>query len=305
MPNERYAVIDIGSNSVKLLIAERHADGRFEPVIDTSRTTRLGEGIQARRLGEEAMRRTLDALAEYRSLCKEYGAAQIAAVGTSALRDAANQDEFISRAAELGIVVEAISGQEEARLSFAAVRKDERWRTAENLLVVDIGGGSTEVIVNAGNAVGERVSLPLGAVRLTEACLHSDPPTVQEMADASHKAGEALKGLRLPPVNYTAVGVGGTFTNMAAVRFGLSGPDRAQVHGATLTLADVQAEAELFGGKTVEERKQIPGLDPSRADIILGGAIVLGKVLQAARLEEISVSSRGLRWGLMYDRFGG
>jgi exopolyphosphatase / guanosine-5'-triphosphate,3'-diphosphate pyrophosphatase len=304
MASDRYAAIDIGSNTAKMLIAQRDASGMFTPIEDTSRPTRLGKDIHARRLGEASIRRTLDALAEFKELCRQHGVISVAAVGTSALRDAANRGEFISRAAELGIYVEAIPGEEEARLSFTAVRRDDRWRSLQGLLVVDIGGGSTEVIVSTGYSIDHRVSMPLGAVRLTEAALHSDPPTVSQMADANRKAQEALEGLNLRPANYRAVGVGGTFTNMAGMRLELPNRDPEQVHGSVLTFADVEGQIESLAGKTVEERKSIVGLDPSRADIILGGAIILSQILHKAGINAISVSSRGLRWGLMYDRFG-
>jgi exopolyphosphatase / guanosine-5'-triphosphate,3'-diphosphate pyrophosphatase len=124
------------------------------------------------------------------------------------------------------------------------------------------------------------------------------------MADANRKAQEALEGLNLRPANYRAVGVGGTFTNMAGMRLELPNRDPEQVHGSVLTFTDVEGQIESLAGKTVEERKSIVGLDPSRADIILGGAIILSQILHKAGMNAISVSSRGLRWGLMYDRFG-
>jgi exopolyphosphatase / guanosine-5'-triphosphate,3'-diphosphate pyrophosphatase len=304
MTTERFAAIDIGSNTVKLIIADREADGGFTAVLETSRAVRLGKDIHARRLGEPAIERTLAALEEFRELCCEHGVSRIAAVGTSALRDAANQEEFVERAAEVGVMVEAIPGEEEARLSFTAVRGDARWRDAEGLLVVDIGGGSTEVIVASCRDIDHRVSMPLGAVRLTEAALHSDPPTVQELDDANRKAMEALEGLQIRPANYTAVGVGGTFTNLAGIRLELPVRVPELIHGSTLTYSDVEGQIEMLAAKTVEERKGIVGLDPSRADVILGGAVILYQVLRKAGVEAISVSSRGLRWGLLYDRFG-
>lgn len=302
----RFASIDIGTNTVKLTLVERDGEGRFVPLVDTSRTTRLGEGLLANRLRETAIRRTLDTLREYLTLCQAHGVERIAAVGTAALRNAANRDEFLKRARELGAEVEVISGEEEARLSFLAVRRDPHWRNAERLLVVDIGGGSTEIIVSdsRGRGVGERVSLPLGAVRLTEMALHSDPPTIRQMETANRAAQAALQDLHLPATNYAAVGVGGTFVNMAAVHLRLAEHDPERLHGTLLTLADVEAQVALYAERTVEERKRIVGLDPSRADIILGGAIVLCQALCTMRLEAIAVSCRGLRWGVLYDRFG-
>jgi len=302
----RLAAIDIGTNTVKLTLVEQDGEGRFVPLIDTSRTTRLGEGMRGRLLRETAMRRTLEALRDYLSFCQEYRVERIAAVGTAALREAMNRDEFLARAQELGVEVEVISGEEEARLSFLAVRRDPYWRRAERLLVVDIGGGSTEIIVSdsQGQAVGERVSLPLGGVRLTEMALHSDPPSIQQMATANRAAEAALQGLRLPAANYTAVGVGGTFVNMAAVHLRQAEHDPERLHGTVLALADVENQVSLYAAHTIEERKQIVGLDPARADIILGGAIILCQILCRIGLEAIAVSCHGLRWGVLYDRFG-
>src|SRR5579872_211377 len=185
MSNPRFASIDVGSNTVKLLIVEADGEGGFRPLLETVRTARLGEGMHARRLREVAIRRTLEALEEFASLCREYGVVQIAAVGTSALRDAANQEEFIKRARRVGVEVAAIPGEEEARLSFTAVRRDAFWRHAERLLVVDIGGGSTEIILGDRMGMRQHSSLLLGAVRLTEAVLHSDPPTIQQISEAN------------------------------------------------------------------------------------------------------------------------
>lgn len=302
----RFASIDVGSNTVKLTLVERDLDGAFTPLLDMSHTTRLGEGIHARRLREAAIRRTLDVLRDYVQICREYGAQAIAAVGTSALRDAVNREDFLIRAREVGVEVEVISGEEEARLSYLAVRCDPRWRVAERLLVTDIGGGSTEIVM--GNRLQasptHRVSLALGGVRLTEAALHSDPPTVQQIAEAVRLAQAALQGINIPSVKYTAVGVGGTFVNLAAVHLSLAEHDPQRLHGTVLTVADVEAQVALFAARTVEERKKIVGLDPARADIILGGAIILSQMLAWSELESIAVSCHGLRWGVLYDKFG-
>ncbi len=301
---ERYASIDIGSNTIKLLIAERDSLGAFRPVLEAAAPTRLGEGIHAKRLRETAIRRTLDALGVFSTHCKEHQATRMAAVGTSALRDAANRDEFISRAAAQGVDIEAISGDEEARLSFSAVSRDVLWKDAGPLLVIDIGGGSTEVIQGQDGHVERRISLPLGAVRLTEACLHSDPPTVREVDEACGRAREALEGAVVPPANYTAVGVGGTLANMAAVHISTPTPRTADLHGDILSMDAIDRQIELYAERTIEERKQIVGLNPTRADVILAGAIILREALNRLGRDSIAVSTRGLRWGLLYDRFG-
>lgn len=304
----RYAAIDIGSNTMKLLIAEAEGPGAFGRVYETSRPARLGRGIAERRLRESIMDSALETLAEFAALCRANRIDRIdhiAAVGTSALRDAENRDEFVGRAHSLGIPVEVISGEEEARLSFLAVRRDLHWRSAERLLVIDIGGGSTEVIFGGRTAIQSRISLALGAVRLTEAVLHSDPPTITEMADAARLAATGVEGLRAAGENYTVVGVGGTLTNMARVALGLSvGEDNIdRVHGARLEQFEVERQVERYAAVGLEQRKRILGLDPARADVILGGALILRQVMQRAAVDSVAVSTRGLRWGLLYDRF--
>src|SRR5258706_2503550 len=219
MTESRFASIDVGSNSVKLLIAERRENRIFFPVSETVYITRLGEGFHAHRLGEPAIRRTLDAIREFARICAEFEVSGIAAVGTSALREASNQQEFIARAAEAGISIEAISGEEEARLSYIAVRHDRLWKDATNLYVIDIGGGSTEIIhgIGLGDLPASRISLPLGAVRLTEAVLRSDPPTIVQMTQAALSVDNTLHAASPVCGSFAAVGVGGTVSNIAPV----------------------------------------------------------------------------------------
>jgi len=217
------AAIDVGTNSVKIIVVDASADCE-RLLYENTLITRLGEGMQAygMRLKEAAIRRTLDALEELVQQARAYGAEQIAAVGTAALREAQNRTEFLQRAQErLGLTIEIISGQEEARLSYLAVRRDPVWRESPHLTVVDIGGGSTEVIVGAseGKNIAFRVSLDMGAVRLTERFLRSDPPTLAQLDGASRAIREALEHL---PVTVrhrpcTLVGVGGTIANLAAI----------------------------------------------------------------------------------------
>lgn len=302
----RYASLDVGSNTVKLTIAERDGAGRFTPIVDMARTTRLGERIHDRRLGEAAIRRTLDALAEFRAMCEQHGVEALAAVGTSALRDAVNQEEFVRRAGEIGVPVEPISGDEEARLSFLAVRRDPLWRECAGLAVIDIGGGSTEIVLGDGASGGPalRTSVNVGGVRLTESLLRGDPPTVAEMAAANAAVSEALQVLGPLPANYALVGVGGTLVNMASVKLGLPSQEPERIHGTRLSADDVESQVALYAERTIAERKAIVGLDPQRADIILAGALILSHLLSRAAAESVHVSCRGLRWGVLYDRFG-
>jgi exopolyphosphatase/guanosine-5'-triphosphate,3'-diphosphate pyrophosphatase len=305
----RYAAVDIGSNTVKLTIVERDGSGELTPVLDVGVTTRIGEGIRHRLLGEEPMRRTLDALERFMAACVEHGVERIIAVGTSALRDAANRDEFLHRAMAIGVSVSVLSGDEEAAFSALAVRRDPLWRDCARVAVVDIGGGSTEIICDERDRSDARAaaSLQLGAVRLTEAALASDPPTADEVRAAIEVADQALAPIARGGADdsLTVVGVGGTVVNMAAVM----GPAKQErcgdgLHGAVLTRSEIARQMALYAGMTLEQRKAVPGLDPARADVILGGAIILSRVLVALGRDEAAVCCRGLRWGVLYDRLG-
>ncbi|MCX6359913.1 MAG: Ppx/GppA family phosphatase [Armatimonadetes bacterium] len=302
---ERVAAVDIGSNTVKALLVERGSEGAVAVLDERSWASRLGEGIHAGRLREAAMRRTLGALEEVAGLCARHGVTRAACVGTSALRDAANRDEFIARAAELGLRVEAIDGTEEARLSYLAVRSDARWRHAAPLMVMDIGGGSTELIVGcAEGSIDARQSLRLGAVRLTEGHLRCDPPTISQLQEATAAVARTLSAFPAPGPGVRLVAVGGTATNMGAVELSAAGGSLADLHGLHLSAEAVAGQIRLYSGATVEQKRAIAGLDPARADVILGGAIIMSQVIALAGAVGVEISCRGLRWGLLFDRFG-
>ncbi len=301
----RFAVVDAGSNSVKILIADRGDDGVFTPVFQNTVTTRLGEGMHLGRLREASIRRTLDAFSSFAGFATEYGVQALCAVGTSALRSAENGQELISRANEINIPLVAISGEEEARLSFNAVRMDPMWRNCGALLVIDIGGGSTEVIEghSQSHELISRQSFPIGAVRLTEAILKSNPPTILQLQEATNQTQVAFAALDVEGASYAAVGVGGTFTTMASVNLQLPFKDPAIIHGYSISLTEVELQVDIYSTSTIDERAKIAGMDPARTDIILGGALTLKLLMNHINLDKISVSTRGLRWGLMYDRF--
>lgn len=300
------AVIDIGTNSIKLLIARRLPDGGFEPLIEKSEVTRLGEGLANRRLSETAMLRTLQRLKYYRETCRQYGVNQVTAVGTAALREASNRSVFARMAAEeAAIVLDVISGEEEARLSYLAVLSDPKWREAGKLAVVDVGGGSTEIIAPQEDDSGLlRISLPLGAVRLSEQYLRSDPLPIGQLDSATREVNRSLSRISLPHDIQCVVGVGGTIVNLAAVKLGVQDHQPAVLNGQTLRLLELEAMIERFAQMTIAERKGVQGLEPERADTIVGGTIVLAQLVSYLQRDEIEVSTRGLRWGALYDRYG-
>lgn len=303
-----YGSIDVGTNSVKLTVADMN-DPSAPPVFDQSVTTRLGEGMQAQgnRLREAPMRRTLDTIADYVEMARAHRVMDVAAVGTAALRDAVNRDEFLDRVQErCGLRIAVISGEEEARLSFLAVRFDPHWRAKPRLVVIDIGGGSTELIQGdpEGTGVAGRTSINLGAVRVTENFLRSDPPTVAQLAAANEAVAEEFA--KVPLISHKGdvhiIGVGGTLTNLGGIQLG--GPAAGEsLHGYVLGADRLENTIERLASCTTEERKTIPGLDPARADIILGGAIMLSQALAYLGSATVDVSTRGLRWGVLYDRF--
>ena len=306
----RYACIDVGTNSIKLLIAEKNGDA-IERVFESSQTTRIGEGMTpaSMRLREEPMRRSIETLGLFMEQARLYQTREIYAVGTAALRDAENRDDFLQRATQrCGLRIEVIPGEEEARLSYLAVRRDAFWSEFSRLLVIDIGGGSTELIQGAiaSERIANRISINLGAVKLTERFLTSDPPTIAQLTDANLAASEAFTLAdpieELSHTPFHVVGVGGTLTNLGSMslRESVSGE---RLHGFSLTGDELDRLMGMLSTRSVAERLLIPGLDSKRADIILAGAILLSQALSHAQSDCVSISSRGLRWGVLYDRY--
>jgi exopolyphosphatase / guanosine-5'-triphosphate,3'-diphosphate pyrophosphatase len=304
----RLAAIDVGTNTVLLLVAERR-DGALAPVVERAEITRLGRGVDASgRLDAAAIRDTVAVLADYARQARALGAARIVCVATSAARDAANGAEFFEAArAAAGLVPEVISGDEEARLVYASAWRDFGARAPGPLAVLDVGGGSTEFTFGEGPLPARRTSLQVGAVRLTERHVRADPVSPAELAALRAAAREALRPLsamRLPPGG-RLVGVAGTVTTLSAVSQALPSYDATRVHGATLSLAEAEALATRLAALPVKARAALPGMEPKRADVILAGALVVAEAMRATGFDRLTVSDRGVRWGLLHDRFGG
>ncbi|MFY1830084.1 Ppx/GppA family phosphatase [Myxococcus fulvus] len=303
----RFATIDIGTNSVLLLVAERTEDGRFEAVLERAEITRLGRGVDAtRRLSPEGMEATLAVLEAFAREAREQGAQDIAVSATSAARDAVNGAEFLEAAkTRAGVTVEIISGQLEAELSFAAVSSDFAGEAAGPLLVLDIGGGSTEFIYgNPAGHVDFRHSFDVGAVRLTERFVSSDPISAEDRARIQAHLRETFKALPPPPPASVLVGVAGTVTTVYAVKHAIDPYDAARVHGGTLSVGELGALADQLCQQPLAARRALPGMQPKRADVIPAGALILLEAVKALGLDGCRVSDRGLRWGLLAHRFG-
>ena len=302
----RFAFIDIGTNTILCLIAELKNDGSFDVLDDLAEITRLGQGVhQTCRISPEGEERSLKVLQRYLERCKHLNVEEIIAVGTSALRDARNSAEVRARFKEqLGLDVRVISGDEEAACSFLAVQQGLPLNRRE-LLVVDVGGGSTELI--RGNAAGvvEAISINVGSVRLTEQFLHSDPVQSEEcekMVVAIEKELTRLPNQWLKDNSIlTLVGIAGTFTTLSAVEKKLVCYTHGEVHGSRLTLIEVRRQVALFQGKPITERKAIPGLEPKRADVILAGACLIERVMTLFHSERVIVSDQGVRYGLLHE----
>jgi exopolyphosphatase/guanosine-5'-triphosphate,3'-diphosphate pyrophosphatase len=304
------AAIDIGTNSVLLLIAARDAaTGAAHPLLERATITRLGQGVdKTRQLAAPAVERTLECLRGYAADLRAHGIARLDVVGTSALRDAAGGEAFLNEAQQiLGVRPRVIAGDEEAALTFRGALSG--LNLSGDLLVFDVGGGSTELIAGSASAASaptSRVSLDIGSVRLFERHVRTDPPTSSELsaieADVARElSGAAPLALARSKPNLNLVGVAGTVTTLKAVESGLVAYDGARVHGAVLTLSGVEALCAKLSSLPLEARKQLAGLEPKRADVIVAGAIIVRDLLRQANAAEMLVSDRGVRFGLIED----
>jgi len=299
---KRVASIDIGTNTILLLIAEVDKGG-IKPLFEMETVVRLGERVHENGiLLKEAMRRGLQTLSQYLERCQAMEVQKIFAVGTSALREAKNSEDFLRLVAEeLDLSIEVISGEEEAQLSFLAVAKDLR-EAVKPLLVVDVGGGSTEFILGRGDHISQWISLPLGSVRFTEEFLHSDPVQQEEWNRMEKQIRDSLVDIPYSREQLTMVAVGGTATTLASVELGLEEFLVEKIHHFVLKKEILKNQLLLYGTKTIEERKKIPGLPPARADVILAGAAILYLTLEELNCPSVLISCHGVRYGLIYKR---
>ncbi|MGH3458203.1 exopolyphosphatase [Aeromicrobium sp.] len=302
MPRDRVAAIDCGTNSIRLLVADI-TDGTMTELVREMRIVRLGQEVDATgRLASGAIERTLGATREYAELIVMLGADEVRFCATSAARDAENADEFADGVESiLGVRPQVLSGEEEALASFIGAT---RGLDPHRALVVDIGGGSTELVVGDGSDVEWSTSLDIGSVRLSERFLPSDPPPVREVTTCMNHLdvvlAPAVAGLE--PVE-SVVGVAGTVTTVAAHALGLPSYDRDAIHGARLSVDDVRGACLSLVQMSVADRRALPFMHPGRADVIGGGALVLDRVLEQLPLDTgtVIVSEHdildGIAWG--------
>jgi exopolyphosphatase/guanosine-5'-triphosphate,3'-diphosphate pyrophosphatase len=310
----RVATIDIGTNSVLLLVAERR-NGAVVPVLERATITRLGRGVDKTRVFDPAaVEATLACLAAYAEEIRGAGVTRVDVVGTSAMRDARGGEDFRDRAAALlGVAPRIISGHEEAELTFAGALSG--LEIEGPALVFDLGGGSTELIrgeVRAGvSTLASALSIDVGSVRLTERCLPSDPPSTAEIAEVRRTTRALLDAALVTlgaPVTPVApepaaqlVGVAGTVTTLAAYALGVAPYDPSRIHGARISAETIARSAHDLAALTVAQRRALPTIDPKRADVIVAGAVITDEILTWSRpftRGDLLVSDRGVRWGL-------
>lgn len=302
----RFAVIDLGTNSVKVHVAERDDTGHWRRVLDRSEVTRLGEGLaETGRIAPVAQERTLAAFSGMVEEARRLGAERVVAVGTMGMRSATNSESFIAAVRDAcGITIEVIGGDEEARLAYLAV-EESLGIPGGTLVVFDTGGGSTQVTLGRDGRILERFSLNLGAARLTErfglAGPVSRPVLDQALAAIAGELGR-LDGLPRPDA---LVGMGGAVTNLTAVSLALSPYDPDRIQGATLERAEVVRQIDRYAALQSADRQAIPGLQPGRAEVILAGALVVLTLMDKLGQGWVSVSDRGLRHGVLIERFRG
>lgn len=301
----RYAVIDIGTNSVKYHIGEQHPDGAWTRVVDRAEVTRLGEGLdETGEIQPEPLERTVRAVDAMVVEARENQVLGIAAVGTAALRIAGNASVATeSIHSRVGVTVEVVSGEDESRLAYLAVSAGVGLPDAD-VVVFDTGGGSSQFTFGRGGDVDERYSVNVGAVSYTERFGLSEAVETSVISEARELLRSELASLDGRPSPDALVGMGGAVTNITAVSLGLATYDPDVVQGATVTAEEVERQIEMYRSMGSGERRNVIGLQPNRSPVILAGTLIVATVLEKLHQDRLVVSDRGLRHGLIRERFG-
>ena len=302
---QRFAVIDVGTNSVKFHLGERDPGGGWRTLVDRAELTRLGEGLGDQgAIAAEPLERTAAAIAAMVQEATSQRVRATAAVGTAGLRIARNREEVIAAIrARTGLTVEVISGEEEGRLAYLAVQAG-LGVTEGSMVVFDTGGGSSQFTFGQGRRVQERFSVNVGAVRYTELYGLTGAVGPEVVDDALAAIAADLSRLDGRPRPDRLVGMGGAVTNMTAVKLELASYDPDRVQGAVLDRAELDRQIELYRSRDAEARRGIVGLQPKRAEVILAGASIVRTVMDKLGQQSLTVSDRGLRHGLLVHRFG-
>ncbi len=302
---ERFAVIDVGTNSVKFHIGALASNGTWSAIADRAEVTRLGEGLaKTGEIGDAALDRTVAAIGAMVAEARRADVRAIAAVGTAGLRIASNGADIVaSIRARTGVEIDVISGDEEARLAFLATQS-ALGSAAGSLVVFDTGGGSSQFTFGHGATVDERFSVDVGAARYTENFRLDRAVSADDLRRALAAISADLSRLDGRPAPDSLVGMGGAVTNITAVYHGLATYDPEIVQGTVLELAEIERQIELFRSRDADARRSIVGLQASRAEVILAGACIVRTVMEKLGKDRLTVSDRGLRHGLLVERFG-
>lgn len=302
---KKIGAIDIGTNSMRILLAKVENGCIIESFKDL-RTTRIGEDVdRTGELSALAIQRNIQALKEFINIAKREGIRQIPIIATSAVRDAKNREAFIKRAKEeIDAHIDVITGEQEAQLGFLGVLRGLKEKD-KNILVIDIGGGSTEFIFGNKEGIKYLTSINMGAVRMTEKFLRTDPICKVEIEELVKNVDEMIEST----INYLrnlkidkAIGIGGTATTIAAVSKKLEVYDKDKIHHSHLSYEQVKSIQHIFLSKNLEERKQIKGLQPKRADIIMAGIIILDRILAKLAVEDMIISEYDNLEGLVFEQ---
>jgi exopolyphosphatase/guanosine-5'-triphosphate,3'-diphosphate pyrophosphatase len=293
---QRVAVIDVGTNSTRLLVAD--VDGGVAPLERRSTVTRLGRGVDlSGRLASEAIEDVCAAIDGYVGILQELGAETVEVIATSAVRDADNGSAFVAELRErFALSARVLDGEEEARLTYLGATSEAL--PSEPTLVVDIGGGSTELVVGSGSEISFHDSLQAGVVRHSERHINSDPPTAGELeALASDVRGLIADSIGAGVEARRGIAVAGTPTSLAAVAMELEPYDPTRVHGHVLDLRSIQVILSRLASLPLAERVEVPGLHPDRAPTIVAGIVILIETMRAFDLERITVSEHDILYG--------
>ena len=294
------SVIDIGTNTILMVTGMLDSDGGVRIAGDEHSIARLGRGVDAQRMiATETFDRVAQLLVRYRSIAKSLGSRRIVAFGTSALRDAANAAVFIEEMRRrVRLDIEVLSGDDEARLTYSGALFGLQ-PACERSAVLDIGGGSTELALGDGSDVRRSCSLDIGAVRVSERYLATLPAARASVDEAARWCDDGLAGLFDVPAGTKLVGVAGTVTTLGAIDAGLERFDADELNGHRLSLAAVEATIDRLTTLTVGEIAAIPQITEGRADIILGGSLILRATMMRLAIAEVIVSTRGVRYGVL------
>ena len=299
----KIAVIDIGTNSMRFMISKIQRN-KVVKSYKTLKTTRIGKGINRNgEISPEALERNFSALKDFKEQGEKEGAREIIVFGTSALRDARNAGEFICMVQrKLGLSIEVLSGEQEAQIGFQGAIEG----ISGNVLVIDIGGGSTEFIYgNRDRGILAMTSLNLGALRMTESYIHNDPIKKEELLALKERIKEMVRGLS--PQFYrdnSVIGIGGTITTLSAIKQNMKEYDSKKIHHSKLSIEDVRDVLKRLKALNLEQRKKVWGLQASRADIIIAGIVILEGIMEILEIRELMVSERDNLEGMLYHYLG-